>query len=388
MRPGPAGRHRAPRGTAPDPAAAAARRRWSTTILDVAAGLADRARADGLDPVAVGRRGARGGRRGRPASRSGRRTSASATYRCGICVGDAARTARGARPRRARRRARRGPPRRRARPAARALHRDRHRHRGGATSSTAGRSPARTARPARSGTSWCGPAAALRVRRARLPGGDGVGLRRSAGGTPNCPAIAGVTALRRGHPGRGRRGAGQPRSGARPSRRWPTGCSPPRRSTTRASWCSAAAWPRPARPCSSPLRAALRRPGHVPPDAADRPRRARRQRRLPRRRPAGPRPPGESPSDRAVSGRIVRPGAVVPGHVEVDGADDRRRSPADAHAGDDVIVPGLRRPALPRRRRAHLHHRRRRTRPAAPPRSTCGTAPPRCWPAWSAPRTS
>ena len=228
---------------------------------------------------------------------------------------------------------------------------------------------------------------AVRLRRPRLPGVGRLGL----GDRP--PVRRTVRHRRRGRVRRGRprgrrRAAGHRGLDATPSRRWPTACSPRRRSTTPGSWCSAAGWPRPARRCSPRCAIALDAADHLPPDAAAGPGRARRHGRLPRRRPAGPRPTGAPLDDPGSAAAIVRPGAVVPGHVEVDGPTilDGRRRPADA--GDDVIVPGLRRPALPRRRRAHVHHRATPTRPARRPPSTCGTAPRRCWPAWSARRTS
>ena len=87
-----------------------------------------------------------------------------------------------------------------------------------------------------------------------------------------------------------------------------------------------------------------------------------------------------------VSGRIVRPGAVVAGHVEIDGT--TILSVDAARTGEpDLIVPGF--------VDLHCHgggghtfttgsaaEARRR------PSSTGGTAPPRCWPAWSAHRSN
>ena len=252
-------------------------------ILDVAAGLADRARADGLAPVAAGiavpgvvdedeRRRGLVVERGLP-----RRTAAGSGLR-------PARRARRARPRRARRRHGRGPPRRRPRPAARALHRHRHRHRRRARGRRQG--VRRRARRGRRGRPRHRAARrpAVRLRRPRLPGVGGLGRPRSAAATPSCPASP-ARPRSTSPPGPPPASRWPPRSGRTRSRRWPTACSPPRRSTTPGSWCSAAAWPRPARRCCR--RCGSRSTSGSPSTGcpAD-PGRARRHGRLPGRRPA------------------------------------------------------------------------------------------------------
>ena len=366
----------------------AARRRSPRTSCDVAAGLADRARADGLDPVAAGvavpgvvdeadRRRGLVGERGLP-----RRTAAGSGLR-------PARRARRARPRRARRRHRRGPPRRRPRPAARAVHRDRHRHRRRARGRRHG--VRRRARRGRRGRPRRRAARrpAVRLRRARLPGVGGVGRPRSAAATPSCPA-----------------------SPARPPPTWPPGPPPASRWRT-------AVWTRGGRGAADGLltaqalydaggRGARRRAGRgrrgAARPAADR---AATQRitfhRVPQLvRAALGDTAGclgaallalDDPRMAALDGRDQRPDrparrqsspgtsrSTAPTILAVDAtarhAGERRRSCRASSTCTATAAAGTRSPpATP-------------TRPGRRPRSTCGTAPPRCWPAWSARRTS
>ena len=242
----------------PTDAAAAAPRRSSTTILDVADG--------------AGRQGPRRRARPRsppaspcpawstrpPASRSGRRTSASATYPLRDLVVRAARPARRARPRRARRRPRRGPPRRRRAASGTCCSWRSAPASPPRTWSTARRSPARTARPGEIGH--------IVVR----PGGPpcGCGARGCLEAVASASAIgrryaelAGIAGCRRrrgGRPRRRRRATPAARSGRRRSTRSPTACSPRQALFDPAVDRARRRAGRGRRPLLDPLRAALR----------------------------------------------------------------------------------------------------------------------------------
>ena len=108
-----------------------------------------------------------------------------------------------------------------------------------------------------------------------------------------------------------------------------------------------------------------------------------------RRRPGGRRVTLLAGARIVTPARRRRPG-LDPGRGRADrGA---RRGAAAGRRGArprrSVDRPRLRRPARPRRRRAHLHHRRRRRGARGGRLPPARTAPPRCWPAWSARRTA
>ena len=366
-----AGRGRTARCSTPSgtpPAPRAARRRCVETILDVAAGLAGKARADGLDPVAAGVAVP-----GVVDEATGVAVwSANVGFRdvpLRDLVADAARPARGARPRRARRRPRRGPARRRAR-----------------TSGTCSSSPIGTGIAAAhvvDGRAFAGAHGAageighIVVR----PGGAALRLRRRAAAWRRWPPpsaigrryaeLAGVpaTGAPRSPPARppatplADRGLARGRRGARRRAAHRAGALRRRRSIVLGGGLAEAG-----EALLAPLRAALRRAAHASTGCrgSSAPRSATRP--AASARPCSPWTAGAS-HDRGSSGRD----ASTPGAASCDGA-RRGRRPSGSSAVDrrrpgarrrQWIVPGLRRHAQPRRRRAHVHHRRRRAARAA-----------------------